>query len=99
MYAYDGSGLVTRSDRKDIAKFTTGKIYHADLSASYNIANRYFIRAILKPRGCLIMSVCYSLSCIYDKEALSITGSLDGEVHEKLLTNHFIFVIIMYKSS
>ena len=30
-------------------RFKTGKIYHADLSASCNIAGRYFIRAILKP--------------------------------------------------
>ena len=49
MYAYDGSGEVVRTSKKDIAKFQTGKIYHADLSASYNIASRYFIRAILKP--------------------------------------------------
>ena len=48
MYAYDGSGLVERSKRKDLAKFANGKIYHADLSASYNIASRYFTRVILK---------------------------------------------------
>ncbi|MEQ6389527.1 hypothetical protein RZN22_09375 [Bacillaceae bacterium S4-13-58] len=28
--------------------YTTGKIYHADLSASYNIAACYFIRAYQK---------------------------------------------------
>ncbi len=55
MYAYDGSGLVERSKRKDIATFQSknrndkNKTYHADLSASYNIASRYFTRAILKP--------------------------------------------------
>ena len=49
MYAYDGSGLLTRSYKKDIATFSNGKIYHSDLSASYNIASRYFTRAILKP--------------------------------------------------
>lgn len=49
MYAFDGSGKVKRSPRKDIAKFANNKTYHADLSASYNIASRYFIRAILKP--------------------------------------------------
>jgi len=49
MYAYDGSGLLTRSYKKDIATFSNGKIYHSDLSASYNIASRYFIRAIIKP--------------------------------------------------
>lgn len=49
MYAFDGSGIVERSARKDIATFSTGKRYHADLSASYNIASRYFLREILKP--------------------------------------------------
>jgi len=46
--AFDGSGKVLRSDRKDIATFTTGKVYHADLSASYNIGARYLIRETLK---------------------------------------------------
>ncbi|MDD4969847.1 MAG: hypothetical protein PHT07_10510 [Paludibacter sp.] len=49
MYAYDGSGAVERSPRKDICKFTNNKTYNADLSASYNIAARYFIREYLKP--------------------------------------------------
>ena len=53
MYAYDGSGLVKRNSKKDIATFQSknnkNKTYHADLSASYNIASRYFTRAILKP--------------------------------------------------
>jgi IS605 OrfB family transposase len=48
-YAYDGSGEVKRSPKKDIAVFANNKTYHADLSASYNIASRYFIRSILKP--------------------------------------------------
>jgi len=46
--AYDGSGAVERNYKKDLATFTTGKVYHADLSASYNIAARYFIRAYQK---------------------------------------------------
>ncbi|MED3656379.1 transposase, partial [Heyndrickxia sporothermodurans] len=33
---------------KDLATFTTGKVYHADLQASYNIGARYFIRAFQK---------------------------------------------------
>lgn len=49
MYAFDGSGLLTRNSKKDIAIFTNKKEYHSDLSASYNIASRYFTRAILKP--------------------------------------------------
>jgi putative transposase len=46
--AFDGSGKVERSDRKDLCTFTTGKQYHADLNASYNIGARYFIREIEK---------------------------------------------------
>ncbi|MEQ6388191.1 zinc ribbon domain-containing protein [Bacillaceae bacterium S4-13-58] len=46
--AYDGSGKVERNNKKDLATFTNGNIYHADLSASYNIAARYFIRAYQK---------------------------------------------------
>lgn len=44
--AFDGSGYVTRNPKGDIATFTTGKIYHADLNASYNIAARYFLREL-----------------------------------------------------
>ena len=46
--AYDGSGKVERNHKKDLATFNTGKVYHADLSASYNIAGRYFIRVYQK---------------------------------------------------
>lgn len=42
-YAFDGSGLVKRSNKKySIATFRNGKQYNADLSASYNIAARYW---------------------------------------------------------
>ena len=51
--AYDGSGAVLRG--KDggfntcgLCKFRNGKTYNCDLSASYNIGARYFIREILK---------------------------------------------------
>lgn len=48
--AYDGSGEVIRDkDNYSIAKFANGKIYNCDLSASYNIGTRYFIRELLKP--------------------------------------------------
>jgi hypothetical protein len=46
--AFDGSGKVGRNQKKDIAVFSTGKVYHSDLSASYNIGARYFIRAFQK---------------------------------------------------
>ena len=45
--AFDGSGEVKRHDKnKSICTFTNGKIYNADLNASYNIASRYFIKQI-----------------------------------------------------
>lgn len=55
--AFDGSGRVERGmymqDGKEkynysICVFQTGKTYHCDLNASYNIGARYFIREILK---------------------------------------------------
>ncbi len=48
--AFDGSGKVTRDeDNHALATFTTGKRYNCDLSASYNIGARYFIRELMKP--------------------------------------------------
>ena len=48
--AFDGSGKVDR-DIQDhrLCTFQNGKRYNCDLSASYNIGARYFIREILKP--------------------------------------------------
>lgn len=46
--AFDGSGFVSRNNKKDLYTFNTGKVYHSDLNASYNIGARYFIREILK---------------------------------------------------
>lgn len=51
--AYDGSGEVLRGkdaylDTYELCKFSNGKIYNCDLSASYNIGARYFIREIQK---------------------------------------------------
>ncbi len=47
--AYDGSGMVLRDPKNhSLCTFATGKRYHCDLSASYNIGARYFIREILK---------------------------------------------------
>ena len=48
--AYDGSGEVVRDlDNYSLCTFQTGKQYNCDLSASYNIGSRYFIRELLKP--------------------------------------------------
>ena len=51
--AYDGSGKVLRGkeaglDSYSLCKFKTGKVYNCDLSASKNIAARYFVRVLLK---------------------------------------------------
>lgn len=47
--AFDGSGKVTRDeDNFSLCTFASGKRYDCDLSASYNIAARYFIRAVKK---------------------------------------------------
>ena len=52
--AYDGSGTVQRgkevSDNTpyDICRFANGKMYNCDLSASYNIGARYFVRELIK---------------------------------------------------
>ena len=48
--AYDGSGKVVRDENNHaLCTFQTGKRYNCDLSASYNVGARYFIREILKP--------------------------------------------------
>ncbi len=51
--AYDGSGKVLRGkdggfNTYELCRFQSGKTYNCDLSASYNIGARYFIREILK---------------------------------------------------
>jgi len=47
--AFDGSGPVERDEHNySMCTFATGKRYHCDLSASYNIGARYYIRGILK---------------------------------------------------
>lgn len=50
--AYDGSGVVTRDSRNhSLCTFATGKKYNCDLSASYNIGARYFIRALMESKS------------------------------------------------
>lgn len=52
--AFDGSGWskrgreITPDTPYALMRFTTGKIYNADLNASYNIGARYFIKHLLK---------------------------------------------------
>lgn len=72
--AYDGSGPVFRDGKNhSLCTFQTGKKYNCDLSASYNIGARYFIRELLKPlpvteRSLLeakVPSVKRRTSCVY----------------------------------
>ena len=51
--AFDGSGKVLRGKDAnlktyELCKFSNGKVYNCDLSASYNIGARYFIREVQK---------------------------------------------------
>lgn len=51
--AYDGSGTVQRGrdaglKSYSVCRFANGKIYNCDLSASYNIGARYFVRELTK---------------------------------------------------
>ena len=51
--AYDGSGIVTRGRdagfaNNKLCKFSNGRIYNCDLSASKNIVARYFLRVLQK---------------------------------------------------
>lgn len=45
-YAFDGSGETSRLNNKQLAIFATGKLYNSDLSASYNVGARYWIREV-----------------------------------------------------
>ena len=82
--AFDGSGKVVRDEHNhSLCTFATGKKYHCDLSASYNIGARYYIREILKPlpetgRSLLeakVPSVKRRTSCVY-ADLLSLREAL-----------------------
>ena len=80
--AYDGTGEVVRDSKNhSLCTFTTGKRYHCDLSAAYNIGARYFIRERLKPLSATVRSsleakvpsVKRRTSCVYaDLRKLSV---------------------------
>lgn len=49
MLAFDGSGFVQRhKNNYSLCTFQTGKEYHTDLNAAYNIGARYYMREIIK---------------------------------------------------
>jgi IS605 OrfB family transposase len=90
--AFDGSGTVLRGNKSEktngsysVCEFQNGKIYNCDLSASYNIGARYFVREILKTLpvterqrieakvpGCAKRSTCTLATLI------SLNGELDS---------------------
>ncbi|MEI3190869.1 MAG: hypothetical protein V8S36_01060 [Lachnospiraceae bacterium] len=65
--------VVRDSENHSLCTFTTGKRYHCDLSAAYNIGSRYFIRELLKPLSATVRSsleekvpsVKRRTSCVY----------------------------------
>ena len=55
--AFDGSGALERDEtNRALATFASGKQYNCDLSASYNIGARYFVRELLKPLPAMVRS-------------------------------------------
>ena len=55
--AFDGSGAVKRDNNNySICTFSNNKRYNCDLSASYNIGARYFIKELLKPLPATVVS-------------------------------------------
>ncbi|WP_394970106.1 IS200/IS605 family accessory protein TnpB-related protein [Candidatus Allofournierella merdipullorum] len=55
--AFDGSGEIVRDEtNRALCTFRSGKRYNCDLSASYNIGARYFIRELLKPLSAMARS-------------------------------------------
>ena len=72
--AYDGSGKVKRDpENHSLCRFDKGKQYNCDLSASYNIGARYFIRERIKPLPATVRSLLEAkvpavkrrTSCVY----------------------------------
>ena len=86
--AYDGSGKVERDpDNHSLCTFTNKKRYNCDLSASYNIGARYFIRELTKPMPATAWSVLEAevpavrrrSSCVYaDLVKLSAVMRVNG---------------------
>ena len=80
--------------------FQTGKRYNCDLSASYNIGARYFIRELLKPlpateRSLLeakVPSVKRRTSCVYaDLKRTSFTnGNLKSSINTGRYTADYL---------
>lgn len=87
-FAFDGSGTILRGkdagfESCSICKFQNGKIYNCDLSASYNIGSRYFVREILKSlpeREMLVLEAKVPQAAKRSTCTLSILINLNAEL-------------------
>jgi hypothetical protein len=79
-YAHDGSGKVHRIGNRQMAVFpVSGKLYNADLNASYNIAARYWIRELMdnsKSQGRNVLVVMEDKSSAMAVRHLQVLASL-----------------------
>jgi IS605 OrfB family transposase len=63
-YAFDGSGKVKRGKSNySLCRFSTGKQYHADLNASYNIGARYWYCVLMGDKNFSRVYVGKSSDC------------------------------------
>lgn len=95
--AYDGSGYVNRGKymqngkekyNYSICVFQSGKQYHCDLNASYNIGARYFIRELLKSNSVRRRLLSQTKDSNYGKgttRTLSSLIKLNADIHRASL--------------
>lgn len=95
--AYDGSGYVDRGKymqngkekyNYSICVFQSGKQYHCDLNASYNIGARYFIRELLKSNSVRRRLLSQTKDSDYGKgttRTLSSLIKLNADIHRASL--------------
>lgn len=84
--AYDGSGPVSRDEENfSLCTFASGKQYHCDLNASYNIGARYFLRTYEKSMPETAWSECMAKVPALSKRTngtLSVLRELSGVIQE-----------------
>ena len=81
--AFDGSGKLERNENNHaLATFSSGKQYNCDLSASYNIGARYFIREILKPLPVTVKSQLQAKVPEVERRTLNTLSTLKKVVSE-----------------
>ena len=81
--AFDGSGKLERdNNNKTLATFSSGKQYNCDLSASYNIGARYFIREIFKPLSATVKSQLQAKVPEVERRTLNTLNTLKRMVSE-----------------